>query len=192
MRKWHLILLTVLALSGCKDYVWQTSEISGAMPPLEFELQDEDGRIVTAADYRGGPALLFFGFANCPDVCPTTLAVLAEATQRLDENIREDLKVLFVSVDPERDDLEILARYTDAFGPQFIGLSGDKQALIVLTRRYGSTYSYSKKDNDGSYDVSHSSAVLAFDRGGQVRLLIRADDPIDAIAADLRHLIIEG
>ncbi len=192
MGKWLLLMLSVLFLSGCGEQTWQTTDISGVMPELKFKLTDENGRAVSAGDYLGQPTLLFFGFTNCPDVCPTTLAQLAGAAQRLDEDVREDLQVLFVSVDPARDDPQTLSRYTDAFGPQFIGLTGEKAELDALTDRYSTTYTYGKKDESGNYDVSHSSAVFAFDREGEVRLLIRASDPMDAVVADLRQLAESG
>ncbi|MBJ7274882.1 SCO family protein [Marinobacter salarius] len=192
MGKWLLLTLSVLVLSGCGEQTWQTSDISGAMPKLKFNLTDENGRAVSAEDYLGQPTLLFFGFTNCPDVCPTTLAQIAGAVQRLDENVREDLQVLFVSVDPARDDPQTLRRYTDAFGPQFIGLTGGKAALDALTDRYHTTYSYGEEDESGNYDVSHSGAVFAFDREGEVRLLIRASHQTKAIAADLSQLAEDG
>lgn len=192
MRRWLLLALVALVLSGCGEQSWQTKDISGLMPALEFTLVDENGREVKGQDYRGKVTLLFFGFTNCPDVCPTTLARLAAATSKLSEEAREDVRVLFVSVDPARDDLETLRQYTDAFGPEFIGLTGDKAALDALTRRYRVTYGYGEKDEAGNYAVSHSSAVFAFDREGEVRLLIRASDPMDGIVADLRQLLEAG
>ncbi|MHA3027561.1 SCO family protein [Chromohalobacter israelensis] len=188
MRKWLLLMLTALLLVGCGEQTWQTTDISGVMPELKFKLTDENGRAVSADDYRGKPTLLSFGFTNCPDVCPTTLAQLAGASKQLDEEVRKDLQVLFVSVDPARDDPQTLRRYTDVFGPQFIGLTGDKAALNTLTRRYSTNYSYGEKDESGNYDVSHSGAVFAFNREGDLRLLIRANDPMDAVVADLRQL----
>jgi protein SCO1/2 len=192
MSKRLFLMLSALLLAGCGEQSWQTTDISGAMPELRFELTDENGRTVSADDYRGKPTLLFFGFTNCPDVCPTTLAQLASATQQLNEELRANLQVLFVSVDPVRDDPHTLRRYTDVFGPQFIGLTGDKAALDALTRRYSTTYSYGEEDQSGNYDVSHSGAVFAFNRAGNVRLLIRASDPLNAVVADLRRLSEDG
>ncbi|MCY1307274.1 hypothetical protein D9M70_571840 [compost metagenome] len=137
------------------------------MPALEFNLTDENGRAVSARDYLGKPTLLFFGFTHCPDVCPTTLAYLAAATQQLGGGMSAEVQILFVSVDPARDDPPTLRRYTDAFGPQIIGLTGDKAALDALTRRYFSLYEYGAKDAAGNYDVMHSTAVFAFNRKGR-------------------------
>ncbi|WP_253742612.1 SCO family protein [Halomonas sp. THAF12] len=183
-----MALFVTLWLAGCSEPSWQTKDISGLMPPLAFELVDENGNDINADQFLGKSTLLFFGFTHCPDVCPTTLARLDAATQRMDESARDDIQVLFVSVDPRRDDAETLREYTDAFGPQFIGLTGDKAALDELTRRYRVTYGYGEEDSNGNYDVSHSSAVFAFDDQGEVRLLIRDSDPMDAVVADLERL----
>nr|WP_299241224.1 SCO family protein [uncultured Halomonas sp.] len=183
-----MTLFVTLWIAGCSDQAWQTKDISGLMPSLAFELVDENGNDVNADQFLGKSTLLFFGFTHCPDVCPTTLARLDAATQRMDEAARDGIQVLFVSVDPRRDDAETLREYTGAFGPQFIGLTGDKAALDELTRRYRVTYGYGEEDSEGNYDVSHSSAVFAFDDQGEVRLLIRNSDPMDAVVADLERL----
>ncbi|MCO7213946.1 MULTISPECIES: SCO family protein [Halomonas] len=183
-----MALFVTLWLAGCSEPPWQTKDISGLMPPLAFELVDENGKDVNADQFLGKSTLLFFGFTHCPDVCPTTLARLDAATQRMGEAARDDIQVLFVSVDPRRDDAETLREYTDAFGPQFIGLTGDKAALDELTRRYRVTYGYGEEDSEGNYDVSHSSAVFAFNDQGEARLLIRDSDPMEAVVADLERL----
>jgi protein SCO1/2 len=189
MSRWIIPVLVSLWLAGCGEKAWQTKDISGLMPSLAFELVDENGNEVTADQFRGKSILLYFGFTHCPDICPTTLARFDAATQRMNEELRDDILVLFVSVDPRRDDRETLDSYTDAFGPQFIGLTGDKEALDALTRRYRVTYGYGEEDNNGNYDVSHSSAVFAFNEAGEARLLMRDSDPMDAVVADLERLV---
>lgn len=184
----RLLLLTLALLGGCSDPAWQTKDVSGLMPPLEFTLTSEDGRRVSAADYRGEVLLLFFGYTHCPDVCPMTLAHLAAALAELGEPAQR-LRVLFVSVDPERDTPELLRRYTAAFGEPFVGLTGTQTELRALTKRYRVTYGYGERDDSGNYLVSHSGAVFAFDTEGRARLLIRDQDPPAAIAADLRRLL---
>jgi protein SCO1/2 len=188
MTRWIIPVFVSLWLAGCGEQAWQTKDISELMPPLAFELVDENGNDVNADQFLGKSTLLFFGFTHCPDVCPTTLARLNAATQRMDEATRDDIQVLLVSVDPRRDDAETLRTYTAAFGPQFIGLTGDKEAIDELTHRYRVTYGYGEKDNNGNYDVSHSSAVFAFNDQGEARLLIRDSDPMDAVVADLERL----
>lgn len=190
-RARNAILLVTLALglAACGEEPWRTRDIAGAMPDLAFELTAGDGRRVTAADYRGQVTLVFFGFTHCPDVCPTTLAHLAAVLGRVDDP--DDVRVLFVTVDPARDSLELLRSYTEAFGPRFVGLRGDRAIVDEITHRYGIAYSHASPDEEGHYTVSHSSVVLAFDRDGEVRLLIRRDDPVENVAADLQRLLDE-
>ncbi len=179
-------------LAGCSDAGWQTKDISGLMPPLEFELTSESGETVEAQAFRGNATLLFFGFTHCHDVCPATMAHLGSIMGELDEEARNDLRILFVSVDPARDDPEALREYTANFGPEFIGFTGSQDALEALTRRYRVTYGYGKKDSEGHYMVSHPSAIFAFGRSGDAQLLIRQDDERDNILNDLRRLLAKG
>ena len=183
-------LMLAIGLSACSEKPWRTKNIAGLMPALEFDLTDQDGHPVTAADYRGKVVLLFFGYSHCPDVCPTTLARLAGATSRVSRS--DDVRILFVSVDPARDTLQVLRDYTGAFGKGIVGLRGTREALDRLTKRYRVTYGYGEPDASGNYPVSHSSAVFVFDGQGDARLLVRDSDPIDAIVADLDRVIAES
>ncbi|MFW3613682.1 SCO family protein [Billgrantia antri] len=179
-------------LMGCSDPGWQTKDIAGLMPPLAFELTSESGERVEAQAFRGDTTLLFFGFTQCHDVCPATMAHLDSILDELGEEARDDLRVLFVSVDPARDDAEALREYTANFGPEFVGLTGSKKELDALTRRYRVTYGYGEKDDEGRYTVSHPSAIFAFDRYGEAQLLIRQDDAREAVVSDLRRLLAKG
>lgn len=183
------LLLATLCLAGCSDPAWQTKDISGLMPPLSFDLTSEEAIPVSEADYQGDVVLLFFGFTHCPDICPTTLANLATITRFLAETAQNEIQVLFVSVDPHRDDPAALRDYTAAFGPEFVGLTGGEESLQALTRRYRVTYGYGKKDDTGNYSVSHSNAVFVFDRDGNAQLLVRESDSKEAVTADLRRLL---
>jgi len=135
--------------------------------------------------------LIYFGYTHCPDVCPLTLQRLKHAIAALGDGANQ-LRVLFVTVDPRRDSLAVLKRYTEFFGPQVLGLRGDQDELRRLTKMYRVTYGYDKPDAKGNYEVSHSSAVYVFDRSGEARLLIRPDDTVKAIATDLRRLVAES
>jgi len=178
-------------LSACSGgQPWQTHDISGLMPDLEFALGDDQGREVSALDYRGRVALLFFGFTHCVDVCPTTLAQLAQALKATGSG-RDDARVLFVTVDPARDSTAVMHAYAHAFGPQFVGLRGDLEALDALTRRYRVTYALSKPDAKGNYEVTHSSAVFVFDRKGRARLVFTSKDAPAAISRDVSRLMLE-
>lgn len=181
------LLLLLGACSG--DTQWHTKDISGLMPKLKFQLTEDDGRTVSADDFAGKVNLLFFGFTSCQSVCPVTMSRLRKAIADLPEDQQDSVRVLFVSVDPERDDLATLRHYTSAYGPEFVGLRGDHAALDALTKRYRVTYGKGEETAPGVYQVSHSSAVFAFDRDGRARLLMRSTDKAPAITADLQRLL---
>jgi protein SCO1/2 len=180
----------LLALTaGCGgDDSWQTKDIGGLMPELEFTLTSENGETATAEDYRGRVNLLFFGYTHCPDICPITLGRLRGVLNRLPEETADSVRVLFVSVDPSRDGPQSLREYTDQFGESFIGLTGTRDQLDRLTKRYRTTYGYGEPDEQGNYEVSHGSAVYAFEPDGDARLLIRDEDSLESIASDLEKL----
>lgn len=188
MYKWLLPLLASLWIVGCDGRDWRTNDVSEIMPPLDFNLVDENGEKVSEDAFLGKPTLVYFGYTHCPDICPTTLAQLASITRQLDAEMRDDMQILFVSVDPARDTPEIMKRYTDAFGPQFVGLTGDKSDIDALTNQYRITYEYDDKDENGNYDVTHSSAVFAFDRQGDAQFVIRDTDSRQDIVTDLNQL----
>jgi len=184
-----LIALFGLAACGQQQADFRLRDITGLMPELEFELtRAADEQRVTAADYEGRVSVVFFGFTNCPDICPMTLARFKAALEQLPQDRADQVRVLFVSVDPKRDTPEKLAAYVGSFGNRFVGLRGPQSELREITKRYRVTYGYGEPDESGYYEVSHSSAGFVFDREGDIRLLIRGDDPIDDIAHDLKIL----
>lgn len=183
------LVITLLLTAACSQEKWQTTDISGMMPPLTFTLTNEDGRHVTAADYRGKANLLYFGFTHCQSVCPTTLARIAKLLGRLDKQQRRKIQVLFVSVDPKRDTPEKLKQYTANFGPDFIGLTGTQAQLRAMAKRYRVTYGYSKPDANGNYVVSHAASIYGFAPGGDIKVMIRTTDKDAAVLADLKQLI---
>ncbi len=184
---------TLLAfLAGCApdQSGWQTRNISGLMPELAFTLTDHQGRTVRGKDFRDRVVLMYFGYTHCPDVCPTTLATLRRAIHRLGER-GDSIRVLFVTVDPQRDTHQALRRYVTAFGSQFVGLRGEPHRLKDLTRRYRVVYNREKPDGE-SYEVAHSGSVFVFDRQGNPRLVAQPDDSAEAIAHDLDRLLASG
>jgi protein SCO1/2 len=184
-----LLAAALITLAGCgNSQHWGLKNITNLMPDLRFTLTDQSGKTVHARDYRGKVLMLYFGYTHCPDVCPTTLATLAQALKALGKDA-DAVRVLFVSVDPARDTSEVLKDYVQAFGPQFVGLSGDEATLRKLARRYRVTFALDKPDAKGDYTVSHSSAVFVFDQQGRVRLLGRGSDTPAAIAGDLTRLM---
>lgn len=169
----------------------QNIDVSGSSPSLDFTMtRASDGRTVTARDFRGDVVLLYFGYTFCPDVCPLTMSNIATVLKRLGADARA-VRVLFVTVDPNRDTLPVLKQYTANFGPDVVGLRGTPDQLAALARRYRIAYSVTVKGHD--YEVTHSSAIYAFDRSGAARLLIPslATNPPDiaGTADDLRPLI---
>ncbi|MGH7188604.1 MAG: SCO family protein [Burkholderiales bacterium] len=186
-RKWLAALALLLAACGGGG-PWQLKDIKGVVPDLAFRLTDDSGQKVSAADFRGQTVLLFFGYTNCPDVCPTTLAKLSAALKDMGP-AGQSVRVLFVTVDPKRDTLDTLHSYVHAFGPRITGLRGSASELRELAKRYRISYSYGEPDANGDYVVTHSSAVFVFDAEGDARLLILPDSGEKAIAGDLRRLV---
>lgn len=182
-------LLFVILLQSCKQPLnWNASDVSGGMPELEFALIGPDGETVEASSLQGKPLLLFFGFTNCPDVCPTTLARLAVLMKKLGSQA-DDIQVVFVSVDPDRDTSEVMKRYTASFGPWLLGLTGPEQDLTRLREAYGVYAAMESSDSKGTYNVMHSAVIFAFDANGQARLLISDLDNSEAVVSDLKQLI---
>ncbi|MBE0626246.1 MAG: SCO family protein, partial [Burkholderiales bacterium] len=191
-RRWlGAAILACSLLAACDGgEPWKTHDISGLVPDLAFALGDDQGRQVGAQDYHGKVTLLFFGYTHCPDVCQTTLAQLAQ-TLRASGGGRDDVRVLFVTVDPARDTTAIMRDYVHAFGPQFVGLRGERAAIDALARRYRVAYTLGKPDAQGNYEVNHGSAVFVFGRDGEARLVFTPKDAPDAMAQDLRRVIFE-
>jgi protein SCO1/2 len=180
-----LVLCAWLAACGGGDKPWHATDITGAMPKLQFRMQRaNDASIVSEQNYRGKVVLLYFGYTHCPDVCPTTLANLAQVLKKLDTQAY-DVAVLFVSVDPDRDTQPVLAQYVRSFARQIDGLSGPPNGLLALTRRYRVMYKVTKDP----YTVMHSNSVFFFDRSGGARLVATSTDDIDGIAEDVRRLL---
>ena len=192
MNRFKMTLAVGLALllAGCfgSEQNWNAKEIDGLMPELAFTLTRSDGETVTAQDYQGQVRLLFFGFTNCPDVCPTTMARLSRAIKAMPDELQADVTPLFVSVDPQRDTPEKLGDYVSFFNDRTVGLTGDEAALRDLAKRYRTTFGYDDPDDRGNYNVSHSSAVYVFDGQGEARLLLRPDLSAEQIARDLTQL----
>lgn len=186
-----VITLAGMALAACsEDHQWNAKDVSGLMPDLQFELaRAPSGKEVTAADYQGKVTIVYFGFTNCPDVCPATMAKFSQALQAMESDQADQVRVLFVSVDPKRDTLERLAGYTDGFGERFVGLRGQEDYLRELTKRYRVTFGYGEPDANGNYNVSHSNAAFIFDGSGKLRLLARPDQSVEGLKEDLTHLV---
>lgn len=185
--------LLLAAPSPAFAYDWHGTDITGYVPNLSFDMMDANtGKPVTQADFRGEFVLLYFGYTQCPDVCPLTLQRVAQVFDTLGKD-RQHFRFLFVTVDPDRDTLPILKGYTAAFSPLFVGLRGDGNAVARFARRYRIGYSVSPATKTHPYEVTHSSAIYVFAPDGSPRLLLGSlsttDPDIAGTAADLEHLL---
>jgi protein SCO1/2 len=185
------LLLSCLALTACHHNLSpQDVSIAGMLPPLTLSMTDvETGKPVTAADFRGKVTLLYFGYTNCPDVCPATLYNVARITKRLGADGAK-IQLLFVTVDPDRDTPAVLTRYTQLFGPNVIGLRGTPDQLYALARRYRVVFSVVKTP---TYEVTHSAAVYVFNAQGKPQFIIAGLDSVtpdfQGITADLQRVM---
>lgn len=183
-------------LAGCDDGKFHAIDVSGSSPALAFTMtRAGDGKQVTQKDYRGQIVLLYFGYTFCPDVCPTTLTNVDDVLRRLGADAKH-VRVLFVTVDPNRDTLSVLADYVKNFGSHVDGLRGTPDQLAALARRYRVVYSVEPATTTHPYEVTHSSAIYVFDGTGAARLLVPslASTPPDikGTTADLKRLVEEG
>ena len=181
------ILLTLVA-AGCAPEKFRATDITGANFGREFQLTGHDGKPRTLADFRGKVVLLFFGFTHCPDICPTTLAKFAQAAKQLGTDA-DRVQILFVTVDPERDTREVLARYAPAFGPRVIGLYGDAQEIARTAKEFKVIYQKQPGKTPESYSVDHSAGAFVFDPAGRVRLFVSHKHPIQDLVHDIRLLL---
>jgi protein SCO1 len=183
-------LLAALAACGKKSSSkLHGADLSSMKLPGTFHLRDTNGNPRTLEDFRGNVVLLLFGYTRCPDVCPTTLARAAEIKRRLGDQGNR-LKVVFVSVDPERDTPAILAAYTAAFDPTFIGLVGNAQQTAEATRSFGAYYR--KVPSGNSYTMEHSALEYVIDTKGVVRFALQYEESAEDSANDLKLLLHEN
>jgi protein SCO1/2 len=186
----RLLLSCVLALLAvaCADRQFNNVDITGASYARDFALTDHTGAPRSLADYRGNVVAVFFGFTQCPDVCPTTLADFAQIKSRLGKD-GDQLQVLFVTVDPERDTAQVLARYVPAFDPSFVGLFGTPEQIAQVAKEFKVFYQKVPGATATSYTVDHTAGSYVFDKEGRVRLFLRHGAGPDPIVADLRRLL---
>ena len=187
-----LLVAAALLLPACQSTQtqWQLNNVTGHLPDLQFRLTGDNGKPVTAAALKGKVVMLYFGYTHCPDVCPLSLTHLHVVMQQLGKQA-DQVRIVFVSVDPKRDTPEVLHNYVRAFDDHAIGLTGDTDAIRKLTKSYRVVFSSQAPDQNGNYEVSHSSAVFIFDRQGRARLISGSADNMQAIAHDVKQLIEE-
>lgn len=184
---WSIIICSFLA--GCDSRPqFRSTDITGAPYGQTLELPDHAGKPRRLEDFRGKAVVLFFGFTHCPDICPTTLADIALAVKSLGADA-ERVQVLMVSVDPERDTPESLAKYVTAFDPRFLALRGD----LPATRKVAAEFKiyFEKAKTGDTYTVNHSAQSYVIDPQGRLRLLVRHERIGQDLAADLRAILRE-
>lgn len=186
------VTIAVLALAACSRtepaVKFDASDITGAKWGRDFHLVDFDGKPRSLADYRGQVVMLFFGYTNCPDECPTTLNKMAQAVDRLGPD-GSRVQGLFVTIDPARDTPAVLRHYLSAFNPSFVGLTSDPKTIAATAKDFKLFYELQKPDAHGSYTIDHSSGIFVFDSQGQLRLFMGANIWVDAMVHDLRLLL---
>lgn len=154
----------------------------------DFTLQSIEGP-VSLQDFRGKVVMLYFGYTQCPDVCPTSLAQCVQALSGLDKGDLDRVQLIFVSVDPERDTLARLKEYAEYFHPKVIGVTGSSEQIARVATLYGSSYTRQPPRADGSYAVDHSSFVYLIDRNGRLAASIPYGTPADELRGQIRALL---
>ncbi len=185
----YLTLATVI-ISACTGEApgFSAIDITGADYARDFALTDHNGQPRTLKDFRGKVVVMFFGYVQCPDVCPTSMTELAQAKQLLGKD-GERLQGLFVSVDPERDTAEVLKGYMQAFDPSFLALQTTPESLAAVARDYKVYYKKVAGPTPTSYSMDHSAGSYVYDPQGRLRLFTRYGSGAQALAADIRLLL---
>ncbi len=167
-------------------------KIRGFLPDLQFTLQGAGGVTYTQDDFKGKTILLFFGYASCPDICPTTMAQLTQVVQELGAKAKK-VRILFISVDPHRDTPDILQAYVNAFNGNAIGLTGTEKQIADVARRYRVAYQIEKPKagSPESYEVSHSRGVYFFDDQGRARFLAPDTESVEVLKSGVEQLLKE-
>jgi protein SCO1/2 len=173
------------------NYQYQGSIIDPPAPAYDIDLQDAKGQPFRLNDHQGEVVLIFFGYTNCPDVCPTTMAEFKQVYEKLGADA-ERVKFVYFSVDPERDTPERVAQFVDAFNPAFIGITGDEANLEPVWQAYGVYHQKQEVGSAAGYLVDHTAAVYVIDTNGEWRMTFPYGISRDAMTADIQHLLQES
>lgn len=188
----RLLFLGAFALlaTACTEPppAFHATDITGAEYGKRLALTDHTGKPRTMADFQGKAVTVFFGYTQCPDVCPTSLATMSQVMQELGAD-SDRVQVLFITVDPERDTAALLAEYVPAFDPRFLGLVGDAAQTSAVAKDFRVFYRKSGDTAGANYTVDHSAGTYVFDPAGKVRLYVKHGETADRIASDLRQLL---
>ena len=185
--------LILLSLIGCGPAQpgFRNTDVTGSDCCRDFRLTDHNGKTRTLADFRDKAVVMFFGYTQCPDVCPTTMLEMKAVLQQLGTDAQR-VQMLFVTLDPERDTRELLSNYVPAFDPSFIGLYGDLETTARTAKEFRVFYQKQPGSTPTSYTVDHTAGSYVFDPQGRVRLFVRHGDGGANLAADLRTLLKQG
>ncbi len=189
-----MALALAAALSGCVRSAspsFKAIDITGAEYAQGFDLPDASGQRRTLADFKGKVTLVFFGFTQCPDVCPTTLLEIAEVQKALGAG-GERVQGVFVTIDPERDTPEVLKAYVDNFGAGFVALRGTMEETAAVAKAFKVYYAKVPGQTAGSYTMDHTAGAYVFDANGKVRLFTRYGSGAEALKHDLQLLLTES
>lgn len=199
MHQRRLLLLTAAAvLAGCDKLpglsgkpAFKAIDITGADYGNKLSLPDQNGQVRTLADFKGKVAVIFFGFTQCPDVCPTTMAELAQVKKALGKD-GERVQGVFITIDPERDTPELLKAYMTGFDPSFIALRGTLEQTAATAKDFKVFYAKVPGKSEGSYTMDHTAGSYIFDTTGKLRLFTRYGSGAEALTADLKALLAAG
>ena len=180
-----------LALAGCEraapPHHFNAVDLTGAQYAHGFDLPDVDGKPRTLADFKGKVTVVFFGYTQCPDACPTTMAELAGIAKALGADAAK-LQVVFITVDPARDSAALLKSYVTNFRPDFVALRGDDAQTRAVAKEFKVFYQKVGGKSAGSYSMDHSAASFVFDPSGRVRLFVPYGGDPKVLAADIKTL----
>jgi len=184
-----VLLMTLFALVACEQKLpspFHASDVSMPLSGANFNLTDHTGKLHTLADFKGKVVALFFGYTHCPDVCPTTLADLAQVMRLLGKDA-EKVQVLFITIDPDRDEPKMLAEYMSVFHPSFLALHGDAAATAQAAKAF--YVNYQKQPTSSGYSMDHSVGIFLIDPKGRVRLRTQNDQRPAWLLEDIRLLL---
>ena len=187
-------------LSGCdqlgfggagKPNSFKGVDITGATYAGKLGLSDQHGQVRNLGDFKGKVSVVFFGYTQCPDVCPTTMSELASVKKALGKD-GERVQGIFVTIDPARDTAEVLKAYMASFDPSFIALRGTAEETTAVAKEFKVFYAKVPGKVEGSYTMDHTAGSFIFDTQGRVRLFVRYGAPADDLASDLKALLAAG
>lgn len=183
-----LSLIFILCACQKPKLEFINTDVTGLPYATDFSLPDFNGKMRHLADFKGKVVVLFFGYTQCPDVCPTTMAELSTVMKELGP-LSDQVQVIFVSLDPERDTAEMLAQYVPAFDKRFLGLVGDKAQTEKIAKDFKIFYEKIPGKTPGSYTLDHSAGSYVFDKQGHIRLFVRFNQGASPIVHDLKLLL---